>query len=48
MKKKNYKKKIKLGEGRPKRVWIINHHDILAIRLAIETAKTFDEFLEMI
>lgn len=48
MKKKNYKKKIPFLKGRPKRVWTINSTDIVNLKIALETAKNFDQFLEMV
>ena len=34
--------------GRPKREDLINKSDILNLKIAFETAKTFEEFLEAV
>jgi hypothetical protein len=45
---KNHKKPIKriaLFEGRPKRETMINNEDIINLKIAIETSKNFEDFL---
>lgn len=40
-------KKIEMFEGRPNRDLIINEDDVLNLKIALETAKSFEQFLKM-